>query len=253
MAMDWLTGPFPLVLGHRGASADAPENTLAAFGLALEQGARGVEFDVRLSADGNVMVIHDATVARTTNGTGQVSKMHSDALRALDAGMGQPIPTLDDVFEAFGPSMLYNVELKVSGLWDKGLASAVADRIEAYHLQNHVVVSSFDPLALRRARRQLSQATMTAFLWMGSWPVRRAVHGLLPQMQADHPYYPRVDEVYMAWARERNLRVHVWTVDDPEEARRLAALGVHTLITNKPREIAAALEVMQQPADSSAT
>lgn len=240
--MDWLTGPFPIIIGHRGASARAPENTLAAFALALEEGARGIELDVRLSADGNVVVMHDATVARTTNGEGRVAQMTASELRALDAGMGQAVPTLDDVFEAFGPGMLYNVELKVGGLWDGGLASAVADRIEAYHLQNHVVVSSFNPLALRRARRQLAQTTMTAFLWLYAWRARRALHRLLPQMQADHPHYPLVNEAYMAWARQHNLRVHAWTVDDAQEARRLAALGVHALITNKPREIAAALQ-----------
>lgn len=239
--MDWLTGPFPLIIGHRGASAEAPENTLAAFGLALEQGAAGVEFDVRLSADGNVVVIHDATVERTTNGRGQVSQMRASELRALDAGMGQPVPTLDDVFEAFGPSMLYNVELKVGGLWDKGLEGAAAERIEAHHLQNHVVVSSFDPMAVRRARRQLPATTMTGFLWMNGGIVPRVMRTVASNAEADHPYYPLVDEAYMAWARERQLRVHVWTVDDAQEARRLAALGVHALITNRPREIAAAL------------
>jgi glycerophosphoryl diester phosphodiesterase len=239
--MDWLTGPFPLIIGHRGASAGAPENTLAAFALAQEQGAQGVEFDVRLSADGNVIVMHDATVARTTNGTGRVSQMTTKQLRALDAGMGQPVPTLDDVFEAFGPSMLYNVELKVGGLLDKGLEGAVAERIEAYHLQNHVIVSSFDPLALRRARQQLSATTLTGYLWMQGRTAQRMLRRLLAPAEADHPYYPLVDEAYMAWARERDLRVHVWTVDDAQEARRLAALGVHALITNKPREIAAAL------------
>jgi len=257
--MDWLTGPFPLIIGHRGASAEAPENTLAAFALAAKQGAQGIEFDVQLNADGNVVVMHDATVERTTNGTGRVSQMSSDELRALDAGMGQPVPTLDDVFEAFGPSMLYNVELKVSGLRNKGLEGAVAERIEAYHLQNHVLVSSFSPLALRRARRQLAATTMTALVWMGGRFAQRVLHGLLPSPQAehaawaDHPHYPLVDEAYMAWARERDLRVHVWTVDDAQEARRLAKLGVHALITNRPQEIASALGDERGATDPSAT
>jgi glycerophosphoryl diester phosphodiesterase len=238
--MDWLSGPFPLIIGHRGASSDAPENTIAAFALALEQGAQGVELDVRLSADGNIMVIHDATVDRTTDGTGHVSRLSAGALRGLDAGMGQPVPTLDDVFQAFGPAMLYNIELKGSGLRATGLENAVADRIDAYHLHNQVVVSSFNPLSLRRARRQLSQTTMTGFLWMrGPRFLRRLLAG---QAKADHPYYPLVDEAYMVWARDRGLRVHTWTVDEEHEARRLAALGVQALITNRPRAIAAALE-----------
>lgn len=238
--MDWFSGPFPLVIGHRGASADAPENTLAAFALALEQGAQGVELDVRLSADGNVVVIHDATVDRTTDGSGRVSRLNAAHLRRLDAGMGQPVPTLDDVFEAFGPAMLYNIELKESGLWGKGLESAVADRIDAYHLHNQVVVSSFNPLSLRRARRQLSTTTMTGSLWMRGPHFLYRMLALQPP--ADHPHHPLVDDAYMAWARTHDLRVHVWTVDEAREARRLAALGVHALITNRPRAIATALE-----------
>lgn len=238
--MDWLSGPFPLIIGHRGASADAPENTLAAFALALEQGAQGVELDVRLSADGDVIVMHDATVERTTDGAGPVSKLTAEQLRSLDAGQGQPVPTLDDVFEAFGPAMLYNIELKEPGLWGKGLESAVADRIDAYHLHHHVVVSSFSPLSLRRAQQQLSATTMTGFLWMRGPRMLR--HLLAPHTPADHPHCAVVDEAYMAWARSRDLHVHVWTVDDVREARRLAGLGIHALITNRPRIIVAALE-----------
>lgn len=237
--MDWLSGPTPLIIAHRGASADAPENTMAAFGLAMEQGAHGIEFDVRLSVDGNVVIMHDATVDRTTNGTGRVSKMSAAALRELDAGGGQPPPTLDDVFEALGPSMLYNVELKEFGLWGKGLEEAVADRIDAYHLHNQVLVSSFNPLAVRRVRRYLSVTTLTGLVWMKG---PRTLSHLLASAQADHPHYPLVDEAYMAWARERGLRVHTWTVDEVREARRLVALGVHALITNRPGEIIAGLD-----------
>lgn len=236
--MDWLSGRVPLIIAHRGASADAPENTIAAFALAAEQGAHGIEFDVRLSADGNIVIMHDDTVERTTNGTGRVSKMSAAALRELDAGGGQPVPTLDEVFEAFGPSMLYNVELKEFSLWGKGLEEAVADRIDAYHLHNQVVVSSFNPLAVRRARRHLSATTMTGLVWMKG---PRNVRHLLAPARADHPHYSLVDEAYMAWARERGLRVHTWTVDDEQEARRLVALGVHALLTNRPRAIIAAL------------
>jgi glycerophosphoryl diester phosphodiesterase len=236
--VDWHTANTPLVIGHRGASAEAPENTLAAFGLAAEQGADGVELDVRLAADGNVVVIHDDTVDRTTGGQGKVHSLTSQELQALDAGMEQGIPTLDDVFLTFGPSLLFNVELKDFGLSDGGLAVAVADRIAAYHLENQVVVSSFNPLAIRRARRHLSRTTMVAVIW-DSGP--RWLRHLAAQTEADHPHYSLVDEAFMAWAREKGYRVHVWTVDEPAEALRLAALGVHGIITNKPRLIREAL------------
>lgn len=236
--MDWLSSDIPLIIGHRGASAAAPENTLAAFGLAAEQGAQGVEMDVRLTADGNVVVIHDKTVARTTGGAGMVTDLTTAELQALDAGLGQPVPTLDDVFQAFGPALLYNVELKDFGLRSRGLEIAVADRIAAYHLENQVVVSSFNPLTIRRARRHLSRTTMTAVIWDRA---PRWLWHLLSETEADHPHYSLVDEAYMAWAREQKYRVHVWTVDDPAEARRLAHLGVHAIITNKPDLIAETL------------
>lgn len=236
--MDWHTAQTPLIIGHRGASAAAPENTLAAFGLAAEQGADGVELDVRLSADGDVVVIHDATVERTTTGRGKVRALRTAELRALDAGMEQGIPTLDDVFLTFGPSLLYNVELKDFGLSDGGLAIAVADRIEAYHLENQVVVSSFNPLAVRRARKSLSRTTMVAVIWEKG---PRWLRHLGVQAEADHPHFSLVDEAYMAWAREKKYRVHVWTVDEPAEAQRLAALGVHGIITNNPALIREAL------------
>lgn len=236
--MDWLTSDTPLVIGHRGASAAAPENTLAAFGLAAEQGAQGVEMDVRLAGDGNIVVIHDKTVARTTDGTGAVADLTTTQLQALDAGLEQPVPTLDDVFQAFGPALLYNVELKDSGLRSQGLEIAVADRIAAYHLENQVVVSSFNPLAVRRVRRHLSRTTMTAVIWDRA---PRWLWHLPADTEADHPHYSLVDEAYMTWARDRDYRVHVWTVDDPAEARRLARLGVHAIITNQPGLIAQTL------------
>jgi glycerophosphoryl diester phosphodiesterase len=236
--VDWYTAQTPLIIGHRGASAAMPENTLAAFALAAEQGADGVELDVRLAADGNVIVIHDDSVDRTTNGHGRVRDLSTTELQALDAREGQTIPTLDDVFLAFGPSLLYNVELKDFGIADGGLAVAVADRIAAYHLENQVVVSSFNPLAVRRARRQLPRTAMVGMLWERG---PRWLRHLGVRAEADHPHYTLFDEAYLAWARARQLRIHVWTVDDPAEARRLASLGIHAIITNTPQDIREAL------------
>lgn len=236
--MDWYSSATPLIIGHRGASAEAPENTLAAFGLAAEQGAHGIELDARLSADGNVVVMHDATVDRTTAGSGAVARMTTEALKALDAGLGQPVPTLDNVFQTFGPSLLYNVELKGCGLWGRGLEEAVADRIAAYHLENQVVVSSFNPLCVRRARSTLSETTMVALVW--AYGPRWLSH-LPVRAEADHPHYSKVNETYISWARHQGVRVHVWTVDDPSEAQRLTRLGVQAIVTNKPRTIREAL------------
>ncbi|MCI0576650.1 MAG: glycerophosphodiester phosphodiesterase, partial [Chloroflexi bacterium] len=161
-------------------------------------------------------------------------------LQELNAGDDRPVPTLDELFEMFGPSLLYNVELKDWGLLDQGLAAAVADRIEGHHLQDRVLVSSFNPLVVRRARRVLSPRTPVALI---------RDHGLLKygyllaDGPADHPRHMLVDEAYMAWAGRKGYRVHAWTVDDPAEAQRLVALGVHAIITNKPQLIRESLNL----------
>ena len=229
--MDWLTADKPLVIGHRGASDYAPENTLAAFGLAAEQGADGIELDVQMTADGRLVIIHDADVSRTTNGQGVVSKLTLAELQSFDAGEGQAIPTLDELLEMLGPRVLYNIEIKYFGWRDQGVEAAVSDRIAAYHLEDRSLISSFNPFAVRRARRFLPLRTPAALI-RGDGLLKYGY--LLADGQADHPRYSLVDEAYMAWARKRGYRVHVWTVDDADEARRLVALGVNGLITNKP-------------------
>lgn len=238
--MDWMSPTdSPWVIGHRGASHDAPENTLAAFGLALDQGAVGVELDVQLSADGWPVVIHDFTVDRTTDGSGVVTKMKLAELQALSAGQGQTISTLDEVFEAFGPRLLYNIEIKEFRWRDSGLEAAVADQVVAHNLAGNVLISSFSPFAVRRCRRYFPRTVPVALIRENTWTQHLY---LLADGEADHPHYSMVDEKYMAWAAQRGYQVNVWTVDEPEEARRLARLGVHALITNQPALIRESLE-----------
>jgi len=235
MGNDWLSAPSTLVIGHRGASASAPENTLAAFNLALEQGADGIELDVRLSADGRLVVIHDTRVDRTTDGIGEVANLTLSQIQSLDCGEGQKIPTLDEVFDAFGAALLYNLELKMRsrGKRDSYL-SAVADLIESYNLQHRVVVSTFSPLLLRRCRSYIHPPAALALL---RWPGLGRFGYLLADGQADHPHHRMIDESYVVWARRRGYRIHTWTVDDPDRARYLADLGVNGIITNHPARI----------------
>lgn len=236
--LDWSSASRPLIIGHRGASAEAPENTLAAFALAQAQGADGIELDVQLSADGWPVVIHDSDLARITGRQGSVQSLSLAQLQELEAGEGQSIPTLDEVFETLGPNFLYNVELKTTALRDNGLAAAVADRIQAHHVENQTVVSSFNPLAVRRVRRHLTRSTWVAHL---HYTAGLRYKYLLAPSQAIHPHYRLVDARYMVWAKKMGWRVHAWTVDDPVEAQRLTNLGVHGIITNQPRRIRNAL------------
>jgi len=237
----------PLVLGHRGASGDAPENTLAAFRLALAQGADGVELDVRRCATGEVVVFHDADAARLTGKPAVIARTPLPELRALDVGgwkgpafRGERIPTLAEVFQAL-PGAFVNVELK-SGDRDLGLAAAAARVVEAAGAADRVIVSSFD-YRLVMAFRLAAPRIPVGLLFDEETPGRLATWlGIrLLGAAAVHPGRRLVTPAGMAAWRARGLAVNVWTVDDVEEARRLAALGAGALITNVPGRLRAAL------------
>ncbi|MFQ5399747.1 MAG: glycerophosphodiester phosphodiesterase [Anaerolineae bacterium] len=234
----WLSAQHPLIIGHRGASAYAPENTLAAFELAVSQGADGIELDVRLSADGWPVISHDPRVDRVTAGTGTVSAFTAAQLRAFELGNGQTMPMLGDVFDLLGPRVLYNIELKDFGWRDRGTEAAVASCVKSYRLEDRVLISSFNPLSIRRAHRYLPHIPL-ALIHFPGW---KQINTLFRGGAANHPHFSLVNETYMAWAYSRNYRVHAWTVDDPGEARRLVSLGVHGIITNKPDVIRQSLQ-----------
>lgn len=232
----------PLNIAHRGASRVAPQNTLAAFEKALQIGADGIEFDVRLCADGVPVVIHDATVDATTDGTGRVEAMGLAALKQLDAGSsfapafaGTPIPTLAEVLEAVEGDVLLNVELKAPDLRDRGLEQAVVDVIEQHGMEEQVLLSSFNPLALRRVQ-QIDPHLATGLLYTRpAWAARGLASLMMVQpLAALHPHRAIVDEQHIGWAKAHRVRLHVWTVDDPSEMRRLIDMGVNGIITNRP-------------------
>ena len=231
-----------LNFAHRGASYHAPENTLSAFQLARDMGADGIELDVQLSHDGTAVVIHDATVDRTTDGFGAVADLTLAELKELDAGSwvssdfaGERIPTLTEVFEAVGQDLLLNLELKVMVSEPTGLEEVVVSLIAHYGMKDRVLISSFNPLALQRVRRAHPHIPL-ALLYGASLPgaeLERWVQDLQP-LAALHPEHRLVNATHLAWAREHNCRVNTWTVDEPGEMRRLLALGVEGLITNRP-------------------
>lgn len=241
----------PLILGHRGASAYAPENTIAAFQLARQLGADGIELDVQLTRDKLPVIIHDDTVDRTTNGKGRVCDLTLAELKRLDAGAwkgeqyrGETIPTLAEVFEALkdwlnptaGQSpCLINVELKTERLVTDGLEAVALDVIARSGVGERILLSSFSPLALHNAKK-INPRLPRGLLYDNSMPIhlRRAWLRFWAAPQAMHPEHPMIDAAYMEWAKQRGLEVNTWTVDDPGEAHRLASLGVHALITNKP-------------------
>jgi glycerophosphoryl diester phosphodiesterase len=233
----------PIVFGHRGASADAPENTLAAFALALRQGADGFELDVTLSADGVPVVIHDDTLDRTTNGAGPVRLQTVAELSRLEAGYpvrfdsrfsGERIPTLAEVFQAFAGRALINVELKRDRSPDRSLAARTVELIQTHRLEHSVLVSSFRISNLRRVKA-LNQSIPVGLLYLDARvaPLMRLLAGGL-RAEAYHPAQKYASPRTVRWCHARRLRVNVWTVDDESDLRRLMAAGVDGLITNHP-------------------
>ncbi len=231
----------PLVLGHRGASVDAPENTLAAFRLALAQGADGVELDVWRCASGEVVVFHDRD-ARRVAGSPLRPRLASFAeLRALDVGAwkgerfrGERIPRLEEVLEALGPAVV-DVELKSARVGDPRLAFAVARVLRAQRAWERVVVSSFDWSLLAAFRLAAPEVPSGLLLEARArWRrLARPVAALL-RPQALHPQLGWVTpERARRWAAAGRPLV-VWTVEEPADVERMCALGVAALISNRP-------------------
>jgi glycerophosphoryl diester phosphodiesterase len=196
---------------------------MGSFRKALQAGATGIEFDVRRCGDGQLVVIHDETINRTTNGRGRVDGLEYDRLRQYDAGCGEPIPLLSSVLDEFGSECVLNIELK-----DRGIAADVKESVLKKGLQQQVIVSSFEwdeleplvpevPIALlaTRPRNLISRAA--------------DFHAA-----AIHPRYDIVKGSLIERARELRLRVHVWTVNEPREMAYLRDLGVDGIFTDFP-------------------
>jgi glycerophosphoryl diester phosphodiesterase len=233
--------PSPIIFAHRGASAHAPENTLAAFELALKLGAPAIEFDVKLTSDRQVIIIHDQTLNRTTNGSGAVTKQPLAALRELDAGSwlseefrSEKIPTLDEVFEALGKKLLMNVELTNYATPFDGLVHEVAKLVKKHGLQERVIFSSFFPTNLVIVRRLLPSVPRGQLILEGNsgWWQRSA--GKFMTLEAEHPFITDVTVDSVKRTHSRGRRVHVWTVNDPADMRRLRLLGVDGIFTDDP-------------------
>ena len=236
----------PLLLGHRGAMARAPENTLAAFQAALSDGGDGVELDVQLTADAVPIVLHDDTLDRTTTLRGQPIRFEASELDACDAGAWFPgwtarekVPRLSEVFAALPAGSVVNVELKGPTPLTLGLERRVLEVIRA-HPSIHVVVSSFHPAQLL-AVRVLAPDVPIGLLFAGDnlWPLRTAWAAPVLMPDALHPHAALVDAALVARAHRAGMRVHVWGVASSDDADRLLALGVDALIVNDVKAIAA--------------
>jgi glycerophosphoryl diester phosphodiesterase len=245
-------GTAVMLFGHRGYSALAPENTLAAFSLLLEHGIPGVELDVRLSRDGKVVVIHDENTKRVTGVDARVQDCSASKLRRLDAGSwfsdafrNEGIPLLDDVFDLAGDRLYYDIELKWGQRENGGLEQAVVKRIRSHGLVDRCLISSFNPYCIRRVQA-IAPEIPTAHIYAKHREVplllRRGQAGLMFPAPYMKPRSSQINRI-SAFVLRRILRSRIlaWTVDDPEEATRLIHLGVRGIISNHPSKIKAVL------------
>lgn len=240
MMLDTL--PQPVVFAHRGASAHAPENTIAAFELALTHQADAVELDVKLSADGHVVVMHDATVNRTTDGKGRVRDLSLAGLRALDAGShfsdqfkGEKVPTLEEVFEALGKRTIINVELTNYNTSRDSLVETVCMLVKKHKMQKRVLFSSFLGSNLSKAGSFLPEVPRGLLALNGLLGVWARSFGFtFGKYDALHPNLKDMTQQETVRVHRLKRRVHVWTVNDQQDMRRLFDWGVDGIFTDDP-------------------
>ncbi len=231
----------PIIQAHRGASAYAPENTMEAFRMARDMRADAIELDVHLTRDGKLVVIHDADISRTSNGHGAVADMSLAELNQYNfaAGFAEQysstrvhIPTLEEVYDLVrGTGMLVNVELKGGG---EDMVHLVAEHETKCHMEGLVIYSSFNHDWLDLMCTIIPDAYVAPLYVTGiehPWEYAR-----LHRASALHPRYETVyeDPEYISKCHENGIQVNVWTVDSTEEMKRLDALDVDSLITNRP-------------------
>ncbi len=252
-------GGRPLVVAHRGNSSVAPQNTLAAFESAWRTGADAIELDVHLTADRQVVVLHDDVVDETTDGTGRVGDLSLDAVRALDAGAsfsrayaGQRVPTFEDVVRlvAERPGVELLVELK--GIWSVEDALLVTKQVDDADLADRVVVQSFWPptvAALRDAASHLDRALLLSLQPDGLAELVAVCADL--GAVACNPEVALLAQVpdLVATLHEAGLRVHVWTANTADEWDDLLRQGVDGIMTDRPDRLGGWLDARRTAAD----
>lgn len=261
--LPYVTHDKPLFFAHRGGSGLAPENTLVAFERGLAFGADALELDIQTTSEGEIVIIHDPTLDRTTNGVGPVATHTLDELRRLDAGyrfttdgghtypyrgQGITLPTMREIFERF-PHMRINIDLKESSpdrerrLWDLIQEYQAYDRVLVASGDLHLPIIRFRQLTAGRVATSASEQEIRFFFFA---TVARATRWLRPaydalQVPEAHRGTRIVSHRLLEAAHRLALDVHVWTVDAPADMERLLALGVDGLMTDRPDLLAKVL------------
>lgn len=246
------TASKTLIVAHRGGAALAPENTLFAFENALKLGVDMVECDVHLSQDGQVVVMHDPDVSRTTNGKGLISDLTLADLKQLNAAAkfsgghvpAQSVPTLGELLDLVKGKAGIQIEIKLSASNTRypGIEQKVIDLINARGMTNDVIIISFDFPTLKQVK-QIDARIKTGALVRADWFLLRnpekSVSDAIEQTGADYfmPTASPVNQAVVEAARARGIKMGVWTVDTLSDMKRYAEYGVDAITTNRPDEL----------------
>jgi len=215
-----------LKIGHRGAKAYEPENTIRSFMKALELGVNAIELDVRRTKDGEIVVIHDAEVDRTTNGKGLVSELTLSEIKQLSTDKGEKIPTLEEALDFLDRRVKILIEIK-----EVGIEGKVLDVVRGKGLEDNVIVISFHEEALRRIR-ELSDKVETGLIYVKHKDPIGAALSLKAQYLL--PLYRFIRSAFVKKAHEKGLKIIAWTINTIEEAQEYANKGVDGIASDKP-------------------
>jgi glycerophosphoryl diester phosphodiesterase len=237
--------PRPLVIAHRGDSAHRPENTLASFAGALEVGATIVELDVQLTADGEVVVLHDATLDRTTDGRGDVRRLSLAEVRAVSAGYptqfggawaGERVPTLAEALGLLRGRARVMIEVKSESVTDEldgGVEARTTEIVRRLGMSERVAVISFDARALQHLRRLAPE--MTRGQLFGRTTPEEAVRAAQETgCEILMPHKSQLSEAFAARAQAEDMKLATWVVDEPAELKLVARFGLYGVGSNRP-------------------
>ena len=219
-----------LLFGHRGSPAHEPENTMASFRKAVEDGCNAIELDVHRSRDGHLMVMHDATLDRTTSERGRITDRFLAELKKINAavtwpGREEPIPSLEEVIEMVPDDVVLNIEIKNFSFFSHQRVELEVVRFIHHHdLRDRVIVSSFNPLNIWRVK-MADPSIFTAMLWHkpSYFSFRHPIGIHLTHPDIFHPYVKHITRGVRFWSRNKQIPMHVWVVNDAAEMKRLAA------------------------------
>ncbi len=250
-------GGRPLVIAHRGAKAYRPENTLAAYALAIEQGADMVEIDLHLARDGAVPIAHDATLERFAR-PGEIADVSLEELRAISLAAHQagasnepyePIPNLEEVLDRFGEVIPFNLEIKTMTEERpySGLQKRVLDQVQGRGLLDRTLFSSFSDAVLAELRGRAPRARLGVLVDPRSpWEIFERADAV--GAESINLHFVNTDPERIDRAHRKGLAVYVYTVDEPERMRELFAIGVDGIFTNAPDQLRSVVDRLAEPA-----